>query len=104
MITLLNPASLVLGLIAWILPVINLMQHKKHDNRNWVVLSTISLSACAISLFFQILYTNHLVNICDWTALMDITNSLVFVASVLIVVTIILNAITLIVYRGRIAK
>ncbi|WP_411167882.1 hypothetical protein ACH36K_12120 [Clostridium sp. MB05] len=104
MITLLNPASLVLGLISWILPVVNLMRYKKNDNRNWIVLSTISLSACAISLFFQILYTNHLVNIWDWTALMDITNSLVFVASVLIVVTIILNAITLIVYRGRTAK
>ncbi|GAA0084970.1 hypothetical protein UT300007_14090 [Clostridium sp. CTA-7] len=104
MITLLNPASFVLGLISWILPVVNLMRYKKNDNRNWGVLSTISLSACAISLFFQILYTNHLVNIWDWTALMDITNSLVFVASVLIVITIILNAITLIVYRGRTAK
>lgn len=104
MITLLNPASLVLGLIAWILPVVNLMQRKKHDNRNWVVLSTISLSACAISLLFQILYTNHLVNIWDTTALMDTNNAVVFAASVLLVVTIILNAITLLVYRGRTAK
>ena len=104
MISLFNSASLVLGLIAWILPVINLMQHKKDENRNWVVLSTISLSACAISLFFQILYNNHLVNIADWTALMDTTNSLVFVASVLLAVTIILNIITLFVYRDRISK
>ena len=104
MISLLNPASLVLGLIAWILPVINLMQHKKDENRNWVVLSTISLGACAISLFFQILYNNHLVNISDWTALMDTTNSLVFVALVLLVVTIILNIITLFIYRDRISK
>lgn len=31
MITWFNPASLVLGLIAWILPVVNLMRDKKHD-------------------------------------------------------------------------
>lgn len=104
MITLLNPASLVLGLISWILPAVNLMQRKKHDNRNWGVLSTISLSACAISLLFQILYTNHMINIWDPTALMDTNNSMVFAASVLLVVTIILNAITLLVYRSKTAK
>lgn len=104
MITLLNLASLVLGLIAWILPLVNLIQYKSKKNKNWVILSMISMSACAISLCFQIFYNNHLINISDWTALMDTTGSLVFIASVLLVVTIILNAITLFIYRDRASK
>lgn len=101
MIGWLNVGSLVLGLIAWILPVVNLMRYKKHDDRNWIVLSVMSISACAISLSFQIFYNYHLVKIEDWSALMDTTGAVAFVSSVLLTVTIILNAITLIVYRDR---
>ncbi|UFT98434.1 hypothetical protein KO561_14690 [Radiobacillus kanasensis] len=104
MISLLNLGSLVLGLIAWILPVVNLMRNEKHDNNNWIALSMMSISACAISLCFQIFYQYHLVIIEDWSALMDTTGALVFVATVLLIVTILLNAITLIVYRNRTAK
>lgn len=104
MIGLLNLGSIALGLIAWILPVVNLMRHKKHDHRNWVALSILSISACAISLCFQIFYNYHLVKIADWSALMDITDNVAFVAAVLLIVTIILNAITLLVYHDRTAK
>ena len=103
MIVLLNPASLVLGLIAWILPILNIVQYKNNNN-NWGVFSMISLSMCSISIYFQIIYTNHLVNISDWSALMDTTNSLVFVTSVLIVVTITLNIINFIIYRHRVSN
>ena len=96
--------SLVLGLIAWILPVINLMQYKKHDHSNWGTLSILSISACAISLCFQIFYNNHLVKIEDWTALMDTTGGVASAAAVLLIVTVLLNAITLMVYRVRTAK
>ncbi|WP_028391177.1 hypothetical protein [Bacillus cihuensis] len=104
MIGLFNLGSLILGLIAWILPVVNLMRYKKHVHWNWVVPSIISIGACAISLCFQILYNYHLVKIEDWSALMDTTGAVAFVAAVLLIVTIILNAITLIVYRDRTAK
>ncbi len=104
MIGLLNLGSLVLGLIALILPVVNLMRYKKHSHRNWVSLSIMSISACAISLCFQIFYNYHLVKIEDWSALMDITGAVVYVAATLFIVTIILNAITLIVYRDRTAN
>lgn len=104
MIGLLNLGSLVLGLIAWILPVVNLMRYEKHDHRNWVTLSIMSVSACAIALCFQIIYSYHLVKIEDWSALMDTTGAVAFAAAVLLIVTIILNAITLIVYRGQIVK
>ncbi len=96
-----NPASLVFGLIAWILPIVNLMRDRRKNHRNWVVLSIMSISACAISLCSQILNNNHLVEIEDWSALMDTMDAIAFAAAVLLIVTIILNAITLIVYRDK---
>ena len=104
MIVLLNVGSLILGIIAWILPAGTLMRYDKHNYRNWAALSIMSISACAISLCFQIFYNYHLVKIDDWSALMDTTGAVAFVAAVLLIVTIILNAITLFVYRGRTAK
>lgn len=101
MIGLLNLGSLVLGLIAWIFPVVNLMQYKRQGHKNWVALSIISISACVISLYFQILYGHYLVKREDWSALMDTTGAVVFVGMVLLIVTILLNAMTLIVYRGK---
>ena len=104
MIGLLNLGSLVLGLIAWILPGVNLMWYKKKVHKNWIAFSMISISACAISLCFQILYNYHLVRIEDWSALMDTMGAVVLAASVLLIVTIILNAITLFIYRKRAVK
>jgi hypothetical protein len=101
MIGLLNVGSLIFGLIAWILPVVNLAQRTKQGDQKWGLLSVISISACAIALNLQFYYINYLVNIEDWSALMDITGAQSFVASVLVTVTILLNAITLIVYRLR---
>lgn len=100
----LNLGSLVMGVIAWILPAFNLMRYKRHDNRNWVILSILSLSSCAISLFFQIYYIYHKVKISDWAALMDTMYAIVFASTVLLIVTIILNSITMLVYRDRLAK
>lgn len=97
----LNLGSLVLGLIAWVLPVLNLMRHNKADHRNWAALSVASISACAISLCMQIFYTDHLVKIEDWAALMDTSHAVAMVATILVVVTIILNAITVNVYDGK---
>lgn len=99
MVVSLNLGSLVLGLFAWILPVVNLMRYRKHDHRNWIALSFVSISASAVSLCFQILSIFHRVKVADWSALMDTMSAVVFVSVVLLIVTIILNAITLIVYR-----
>ena len=100
----LNLGSLVLGLIAWILPIVILKRYKLNDHRNWSTFSIMSLSACAISLIFQIFYTYHLVEIEDWSALMDTTRGVAVAGSVLLIVTILLNGITLILYRDRKAR
>ncbi len=98
----LNIGSLVLGLIAWILPIANLVRHNKDNNKNWALFSMASISACVISLCFQILYNDYLVRIEDWSALMDTSGGVVRLSLVLAVVTIVLNAITAIVYNKRI--
>lgn len=100
MIDWINLGSLVLGLIAWILPVVSLTRYTK----NWVALSIMSISACAISLFLQIFNIYNRVKIEDWSALMDTMGAKVFIAAFLLIVTIILNVITLIVYRNRAVK
>ena len=104
MIVLLNLGSLVLGLLAWTLPVVNLLRLGKNNHRNWVALSNISISASAIALCLQIFSINHRVKVSDWSALMDTMSGVVFVSAILLIVTILLNAITLIVYRDRTIK
>ncbi len=96
----LNLGSIVLGLIAWILPIVNLMQHKA-GRRNRAVFSIGSVSACAISLCIQIFYTNYLVKIEDWSALMDISDAAAAISATLLVITLVLNAIALIVYYRK---
>jgi cytochrome c oxidase subunit 4 len=99
---LLNLGSLLLGLIAWIIPVVNLVKNNNTEQKNRTIFSLSSMSACAISLCLQIFYQNHLVKIEDWSALMDTSNAVALVSSILLVGTIALNAITLFVYRkGR---
>lgn len=98
----LNIASLVLGLLAWILPAIILLQGKKHDR--WIAFTMMSISACAISLCLQIFSIYHLMKIEDWSALLDLMGALAVVSAILLVVTLILNTIVLIVHRGKKAK
>ena len=78
-----------------------LMRYKVPGYKKWVMYTIVSISACAVSLCFQIFYTYHLVLIEDWAALMDTTRAVALAASVLVIVTIILNVITMIVYRDR---
>lgn len=98
MISFLMLGSLILGFIAWILPI---MKFNRIKNMNWAVRSILSISACAISLSFQIIYNNHIVQLGDWSALMDTTGTSTSLSIVLLVVTIILNAINMIVNRNR---
>ncbi|GGD08460.1 hypothetical protein [Pontibacillus salipaludis] len=95
----LNLASLFLGILAWSLPVVNLMRDQSKATNKWMALSVMSFSACGISLVCQILYTYHKVSIGDWAALMDTMYAVAIVSSLLLIVTILLNALTLIVYR-----
>lgn len=100
----LNIGSLLLGLISWLFPVINIFRYKGSNEKNLITLSILSMSSCVISLWFQIIYNHYLVQIGDWSALMDTTGALVFVSAVLITITIILNIISLFLYKNRLSK
>lgn len=100
----LNVGSLALGLIAWILPITSIIRNDKNKDKSLIVISTLSISACAVSLYFQICYNHHLVEIEDWSALMDTTSSLVKVSRVLLIVTIVLNIINIFSYRNKVSK
>ncbi|ANC77637.1 hypothetical protein ABE65_012855 [Fictibacillus phosphorivorans] len=101
MFGLLNVGSLVLGLIALVLPVVNIFLKK---NKSWMMFSIISISACAVSLSFQIFYTYHKVTIEDWSALNDTMYTTAYASAALLLITIILNVMTLVVYRGKTAS
>ena len=97
----LNVGSLVLGLIAWILPAVNLARHNKISCKRYAVFTVTSLSACAVSLRFQLFYNDHLVKIEDWSALLDTSHAVALVSALLLVVTMILNVSALFVYFRR---
>jgi len=104
MIGWLNVGSLVLGLIALILPAVNLIRYPKPAFNHWAALSIISMSACAISLFFQILTGYYRVKEEDWAGFFDVMDAKVFAAAVLLIITIILNAVTMMLFHNRTVK
>lgn len=85
----LNVGSVALGLIALALPVVVLVG-KLRTKRGFGCL-LISLSCCMVSVFFQLMYNDHLVDIEDWGALMDTSKAAVSISGQLILVTVILN-------------
>ena len=102
MIGWLNLSSLVLGLIALILPSINIARYEKRS-KYWITFSIVSLSACSVSLFLQTFSFYERVKAKDWAALMDTMSVIASVPAILLIGTILLNAITLYMYRNRAA-
>ncbi|MDR2940160.1 MAG: hypothetical protein LBV08_07565 [Clostridiales bacterium] len=96
-----NVTSLLLGLLAWALPVINLVKRSISENKNWPIFAILSLGACSVSLFFQIIYQDYLARKEDWSAIMDTTGALVKVSLVLLIITFVLNVITVVAYSRR---
>ena len=95
MISFLMLGSLVLGLIAWILPSVNIGRYKINYNKNWAIYSIVSISACAIAISFQVMYSNHIVQIGDWSALMDTSGTSTLLSIILLIITLVLNGISL---------
>ena len=95
----LNLGSLILGLIAWILPIVNLLKHNKIKHKKWYILIFSSLCACSISLLLQIFYSKYLTGKEDWSALMDISKGVAYISLVMVLVTVLLNLIIIAVYK-----
>ena len=104
MMSYLTFVSLLLGLLAWALPAISLMRYQTGGNKHWALFTIISVTACALALFSEMLYFQHLVRIEDFSAIMDITDGVILVATILLIVTIVLNTVTIFIYRNSYVK
>lgn len=104
MIGWMNLVSLVLGLVAWILPIIYIIRKDKFDQRNWIVYFVMSTSSCTISLLIQIYVYYFMVRNEDFSALIDTNGVVAFSATVLFIVTIVLNTIGMAINLGRVKK
>ncbi|HWR23327.1 MAG TPA: hypothetical protein VN366_07600 [Feifaniaceae bacterium] len=96
-----NLGSLVLGLIAWILPVAALARRGRAGQKSFAALSFSSVGACAASLCLQIFYADHLAKIRDWSAIADTSGAVAFAAATLLAVTLALNAAALALYNRK---
>ncbi|MGX7394672.1 hypothetical protein [Carnobacterium mobile] len=104
MVSFLTFGSLGLGLIAWILAIVNLIRYKNNRRQHWATFSILSVAACAVALYFPLVYSSHLVNIGDLSALMDTIATITSAAAILLIVTLILNGLALILYRNHTKK
>lgn len=82
----LNLGSLLLGLTAWVLPVIALFRRQRHK-----AIPLISLTACALSLLLQVCNVLHRVNTGDLTTLTDTMWFVMLAAAALAVGTVLFN-------------
>ena len=87
----LNLASVFLGLVGWLIPVVQLMLCLSHKKGLGRFASVLSMGACGAAVWLQICYDEHLVNIADWSALMDTVGAVRMVSLFLLVTTLLLN-------------
>ena len=92
----LNIVSLLLGLTALWLPVSQLIGRKPARSVQRQTTQLGSLAACVAAMLMQMIYQWHLVDIEDWSALMDTSGAAVMLSAGLAAVTIALNFISII--------
>jgi cytochrome c oxidase subunit 4 len=95
MMYLLNLGSLLFGLASWVIPLIPLVARKFSASRSIKAIFA-SLVSVIFALVMQILYTNHLVDIEDWSALIDTQGTVVLAGSVLSAIALVLNGMLLV--------
>ena len=78
--------SLGLGLVSWMLPIVYLFVKKRRD-----FFTCGSLTCVVFSLYFQLREVARLTDQGDWSSIEDTIHAVVFVAGVLIFLTLILN-------------
>ena len=81
-----SAVSLGLGLVSWALPLICLFIRKRRE-----ALTCGSLLCVVFSLYFQLREVARLTNKGDWSSIEDTIHAVVFAATVLIIVTLVLN-------------
>lgn len=81
-----NLASLFLGLVSWIIPLLSVMRKK-----NCFLSGCGSFLCCAIALLLQLMEVNNRVNLGDLAAVMDTIGAVVPAGAVMLTVSVGLN-------------
>ena len=90
----LNLASVALGLIGWAIPVFQLGRMAKRKGGTGRYGHVLSMGACALALWCQIRYNEHLIDIEAWGAIVDTIDAVRKVALFLLVTTLVVNLVT----------
>ncbi|KGX91377.1 hypothetical protein N781_04780 [Pontibacillus halophilus JSM 076056 = DSM 19796] len=96
-----NIGTLLLGLLACTLPIVNLVQGNQSLQRPFLINLLISMGACALALCLQMVNLYQLVKREDFSALMDLAGSITTVASTLVIVTVLLNGLSIMRYQVK---
>ena len=97
----LNLVSLVLGIFSWVTPAIAIKRYNSSNIEKYGKFYIISFSFCLASMYLQFFEINHLVQIQDWSSLMDITGTLRWVVLILAFITILLNTSVYLLYKEK---
>lgn len=87
----LNLGSLVCGLAGWIIPCLGLRKGRIPRPGKQGMASALSLTLCGLALWMQLWYQQHLVDIGDWSALMDTAGVVTGIGAFLLLSTVLLN-------------
>ncbi len=90
----LNLLSIVLGIVALLLPGVAVMMHKKNRYGLGNVLTQLSFLSALTSLLSVIAYQNYLVTIEDWSAIMDTSHAFMVVSCLFVAAVCAVNALS----------
>jgi cytochrome c oxidase subunit 4 len=94
----LNFFSILLGVVAWALPLISLLNRIRASGWMGVALCALSLGSCSGSLYLQLLTVDRRVKLSDLAGLKDTLPVVLTACVILLAVTAVLNVIALIVH------
>ena len=97
----LNLGSVALGLAGWITPWLAFAGNGCSGLGRRGLWHIVSLGCCALALWLQICYQRHLVEIQDWSALLDTAGAVGKVSGFLLVTTLLDNLTALALAKGR---
>ena len=87
----LNLDSVALGLAGWIAPWLAFAGKGRSGPGRRGLWHIVSLGCCALALWFQLCYQRHLVDIQDWSALMDTSGAVAGISAFLLISTLLDN-------------
>lgn len=99
MIELCNSISIILGLTAWLPPMVILIQRSKINCPKYAALTAIR--SCAFSICAQLFSASYSVKAKDWSALLDTSHEIALISVWLVSVTSVINIAASLIYFSK---